>query len=57
MWEMKRERKVFFLLLLLLNHANKVNDLHPPEPLSPGYLYINGEEAMSSRVIDACFVI
>lgn len=48
--------KGFFLLL---NHANKVNDLHPAAIKTGRFVYkrARGEQAMSSTVIDVCFVI
>ena len=50
-------KRVFFFSRL--NHANKVNDLHPVAIKSRASVYTRaaGEEATSSAVIDACFVI
>lgn len=41
------------------NHANKVNDLHPVTIKTGRFVYkrARGEEAMSFKVIDVCFVI
>lgn len=56
MWEMKQQRSVFSLVF---NHANKVNYLHPANINSGRFVYKRDsrEEAMSSIVIDVCFVI
>lgn len=57
--ETRAKRFFLHLFLLLLNHANKVNDLHPATIKTGRFVYkrARGEEAMPSRVIDVCFVI